>query len=55
MSNILHHLIDIGEAVGTLDGVHYYSKNFMTIEGTTNDGKKFSITLSIKEEQKDGN
>ena len=26
---------------------------FMTIEGVTQEGKKFSITLSIKEEKKD--
>ena len=55
MSNILHQLIFIGENVGTVDCVHYYSKDFITLEGTTNDGKKYTITLNIKEEEKDGN
>ncbi len=55
MSNILHQLIFIGEAVGTVDCVHYYSKDFITLEGTTEDGKKYSITLNIKEEKENGN
>ena len=55
MSKILHYLIEVAEAVGAVDCAHYYSKDFITIDGTTEDGKKFSITLHIKEEENDGN
>lgn len=55
MTKIIHCLIDVGLMVGTVDGIHYYSKDFMTIDGTTKDGKKFSITLRVEEEEKNGN
>ena len=52
---ILHQLIDIGYAMGDVEGVHMYDTNFLTIDGKTNEGKKFSINIHIKEEEKDGN
>ena len=52
---ILHQLIDIGYAMGTVNCVHMYDTDFLTIDGKTYDGKKFSITINIKEEEKDGN
>ena len=32
-----------------------YESGFMTIEGKTEEGKNFKITMSIKEEENDGN
>ena len=55
MSDILCRLIGLGNEVGTVVTALMYDSGFMTVEGTTNDGKKFSITLSIKEEETDGN
>ena len=52
ITHILHQLIDIGIVMGAVDGVHMYDKDFMSVEGRTDDGKKFSITLHIKEEEK---
>ena len=50
---ILHQLIDIGIEMGAVDGVHMYDTNFLSVDGKTDDGKKFSITIHIKEEEKD--
>ena len=50
---ILHQLIDIGITMGTVDCVHMYDTDFLAVEGRTDGGKKFSITLHIKEEEKD--
>ena len=41
--------------VGTVVTAMMYADGFMTIEGKTNDCKKFSITMSIKDEETDGN
>ena len=46
-------LIFVAENVGTVKAANMYNDEFMTIEGVTQEGKKFSITLSIKEEKKD--
>ena len=53
LTNVLHQLIDIGNEMGAVESVHMYDTNFMSIDGKTNDGKKFSITINIKEEEKD--
>lgn len=55
MSDILCRLIGLGNEVGTVVTAMMYADGFMTIEGKTNDCKKFSITMSIKEEETDGN
>ena len=56
MVNIFSNLIHIGKCVGAVTSANMYNEEFMTIEGKTEDGKKFSITLVIKEEEKkDGN
>ena len=52
---ILHQLIDIGIQMGAVDCVHMYDADFLTVEGRTDKGKKFSITLRFEEEEKDGN
>ena len=52
-NKVLHFMIDLASMVGTVIGVHMYSNNFVTVEGKTEDGKPFSVTLHIKEEEKD--
>lgn len=55
MTNALHQLIDIGNCMGSVEGVHMYDKDFLSVEGKTNEGKKFSLTVHVKEEEKNGN
>ena len=52
MTPILHQLIDVGNAMGAVECVHMYSKDFLTVEGKTRDDKKFSLTIHIEEEEK---
>ena len=52
MSDILCRLIGLGNKVGTVITAMMYDNGFMTVEGTTKDGKQFSITLRVKEEDK---
>ena len=49
---ILHQLIDIGMQMGAVDCVHMYDTDFLAVEGRTDVGKKFSITLRLEEEEK---
>ena len=51
MSDILCRLIGLGNEFGTVVTAMMYDSGFMTVDGKTKDGKKFSITLSIKEEE----
>ena len=55
MTFVLHQMIDIGKCIGVVEAVHMYDKDLLTIDGKTNDGKKFSITINIKEDETDGN
>lgn len=55
MSDILCRLIGLCNEVGTVTSAMMYDNGFITIDGKTNDGKKFSITMSVMEEDKDGN
>ena len=55
MSGILQKLIEIGTTVGNITDVHLYNNDFINIEGMTADGKKFSLSLHIREEKNDGN
>ena len=50
MSGILQTLIDIGIALGTVTDVHMYDNDFINIEGVAHEGKKFTLTLHLKEE-----
>ena len=50
--NVFENLLYIGKCVGTVTSANLYHEGFMTVDGKTEDGKKFSITLSIKEEEK---
>lgn len=51
--NVFYGLIEAGAQIGAITTAHYYNKNFVAVEGITNDGQKFSITLTIEEEKKD--
>lgn len=55
MSDILCRLIGLGNEVGTVVTAMMYDSGFMTVEGKTHDGKNFSITMNVKEEENDGN
>jgi hypothetical protein len=47
--------MDLAERIGTISEAHLYSADFITIDGATHNGKKFSVTLSMKEEENNGN
>jgi hypothetical protein len=51
--NVFYGLIEAGAQVGAITTAHYYSKNFVVVEGITDGGQKFSVTLTIEEEKKD--
>lgn len=48
-------LLDIGTELGAITEAHMYKNDFITIEGKTAEGKKFSLTLHIEEDKNDGN
>ena len=50
MSGIFQKMIEIGIKIGTITNAHLYDDEFITIEGVSYEGKKFSISLHIKEE-----
>ena len=57
-STILKTLMTIAEQVGTIKRVNMYNDDFLSVEGTTADGRDFYVTLNVhdKEEDKtDGN
>ena len=47
-------LCHVAESIGTVTQAMMYESGFMNIEGKTEDGKHFHITMSIKEEETDG-
>ena len=51
MINIFRNLINICCTLGEVNQSLMYESGFITIEGKTNDGKNFHLTLSIKEEE----
>ena len=52
MADIFQCMIALAKLVGTVTDAHMYGKNFLTIDGKTEDGKAFSLNLHIKEEEK---
>lgn len=48
---VFENLVYIGKRVGAVTSATMYNEDFMTVEGKTEDGKKFSICLHIKEEE----
>lgn len=55
MIDILAKMCAIGNELGTVTSAMMYDHNYITIEGETKLKKQFSLTLHIKEEEKDGN
>ena len=55
MSEVFEALLHLAGGVGTVTSAMMYNNGFITIEGKTGDGKKYSVTLSIEEEKNDGN
>lgn len=53
MNTILKNLLEFADRMGLVDQMLCYDRGFSTVEGKTRDGKKFSITLKIEEEEKD--
>ena len=53
MSDILCKLIEVGNAVGKVTSAMMYDSGFMTVDGVKPSGKKFAITLNVKEEEED--
>lgn len=53
MSGIFQGLIEIGVKLGNIENAHLYDSDFINIEGVTFEGKKFSLSLNIMEEEKE--
>ena len=53
MSEIFQKLLNIGLKIGEVTTAHLYDNDFITIEGVTTEGKKFSLNLHITEEEKE--
>lgn len=51
MSEIFQKLMNIGLKLGEVTAAHLYDNDFITIEGLNTEGKKFSITLHVVEEE----
>lgn len=50
MCEIFEALLHLAGGVGAVSNAMMYDHGFMTVDGKTAEGKKFSVTLSIKEE-----
>ena len=51
MIDVLLSLIGVAGKVGTVSSALMYDHDYMTIEGVTADGKKFHISLRVREEE----
>ena len=51
MIGIYRQLVGIASTVGVVNESHLYKSGFIRIEGKTYEGKDFSLTLHIKEEE----
>ena len=49
MSGIFKTLIDTAINLGIITSAHMYDDNFISIDGVSYEGKKFSLTMTIKE------
>lgn len=50
-TDLFSKLIYIGKETGTITSAKMYDQEFMQVEGKTSEGKAFTLTLSIKEEE----
>ena len=54
-ANIFVEMIRLAEQIGDVAVANMYDAEFLTVEGKTKDRKKFSLSLHIEEEEKNGN
>lgn len=53
MSEIFEALLHLAGGVGEVSSATMYDHSFMTVEGKTAEGKKYSVTLRIEEDEKE--
>lgn len=51
MSEIFEALLHLAGGIGKVSNAMMYENGFMTVDGKTAEGKKYAVTLSIKEEE----
>ena len=49
MVEIFESILHLAGGVGKVTSAMMYDSDYMTVEGVTNDGKKYTISLHIKE------
>ena len=47
--------MELAEKIGAIHDAHLYERNYISVDGKALDGTKFTITVRIEEEEKDGN
>ena len=52
-ADIFVEVIRLGEQIGMVSDSHMYAGDYFTVEGKTRDGKKFTLSLTMREENKD--
>lgn len=50
MSGIFQRLLETCVKIGNVSNAHMYDTDFISIEGVTYEGRKYSLNLHIKEE-----
>lgn len=53
--DIFQILTSVAAGIGTVCAANMHNKDFMHIEGTTADGKAFSVSLHVKEKEEKQN
>lgn len=53
MNTNLKYLLEFADKIGVVSEFLCYESGFCSVEGKTRDGKKFDITMKIKEEEED--
>ena len=55
MSNadIFVEMIRLAEQIGSVESANMYGNGYLSVDGKTKDGKKVSLSLIMKEEEKD--
>lgn len=51
MCEIFEALLHLAGGVGTVTSAMMYENGFMTVDGQTAEGKKYSVTLNMKEDE----
>ena len=52
-ANNLRLCMELAERIGTVTEAHMYDAHFISVEGAAGDGSKFTVTVNVKEENKD--